>query len=224
MKTSALSDNQQFQNMYIGLPLLLTSSGKNTLFACIVIAMLWVAAAQESIAGDVRSNFTILDSLTQTAARQLCATLTVQGDSIVCSIKEHPAGWLVTARLAEYCPKIHLRTPTVSTGTLGITSFGVRYERLSEYDDSLRRICAVAFAGTFIRQSGEVTAFPATTITHSDVIALSDVTSAEAGGYDFSRGAIPARESGFMSDIVEPLVIISTAALTVLLLFTVRSQ
>lgn len=224
MKTSLFSASPQFRTLYGGRAMLLVSSGKITSFMCILVAMLVLAAAQNSTAEEVRTNFTILDSLTKAAIQQLCAASGVESDSIVCSVKEHAAEWLVTARLAEYCPKIHLRAPTPSTGTLGITSFGVRYERLTAYDDSLRRICTVAFAGTFIRKSGELAAFPATTVSHADIIAISDITSAESGGYDFSRGAIPQRDSGFMKDIIEPLVIVSTAALTVLLLFTVRSQ
>lgn len=208
--------------------LFLIFSGKNTSFVVIAVAMLWFLPWQKSTAGEAPSNIAVLDSLTQVAARQLCGA-DFGRDSLDISLQHHAAAWLVAARITEHCPKIRLKihaehSALYSAGTLGITSFGVRYERLPDSNDSLRRICTVAFAGTFTRPSGELAALPATTAIRADIIAESDVTAAESGGYDFSRAAVPPPQGGFISEILEPLVIVSTAALTVLLLFSVRSQ
>ncbi|MCC6845407.1 MAG: hypothetical protein LC116_02320 [Bacteroidetes bacterium] len=187
-------------------------------FSLLFIALLvphFVVCAQ------ISSNFTILDSLTRIAAERICA---VAGNNTTITVKEHNAAWLLRTRLAESCTNFRLSQSDTASCVVGFTMFGIQYERLPDATDSLRRTCKVAVAGTYIRTDGISASLSSNMYSYRDTIGASDVATAEFGGYDFTRAAVPPAPSSLFYDIIEPFTIITTAALTVLLLFSVRSQ
>lgn len=188
--------------------------------AAMILGAVLLLLSGRAWAGETPTNLVVLDSLARVAAGQVCAALPADGAAV--SLREHRAAWLVRARLAERCPKAQRQGD--SSGSVGVTAFGVRYERLPDADDSLRRICTVALAGTYPAADGTVAALPDIFAAHEDVIAERDIAALEADGYDFARGILPPPPGSFIRDVIEPLTVVGAAALTVLLLFTVRSQ
>lgn len=189
----------------------------------IIFSLLFIAlsAPFSNVSAQISTNFTILDSLTHIVAERICA---VAGNSITVNIKEHNATWLLRTKLVEVCPNSRYSQSDTASCVVGFSTFGVHYERLSDADDSLRRICAAAVTGTYINSDGTLSVLPSNIYSYQDIIAESDVVRAESGSYDFTRAAVPPPPYRFLRDIVEPFVVITTAALTVFLLFSVRSQ
>jgi hypothetical protein len=62
-------------------------------------------------------------------------------------------------------------------------------------------------------------------VVRRDTVGADETPLLEASGYDFAKGVLPPRPSGgIWKKIVEPAVVLGAAVVTVILLFTVRSQ
>jgi hypothetical protein len=76
--------------------------------------------------------------------------------------------------------------------------------------------------------SGDYNITGNTVLTHSfnfayhDTVNVDSVTSLENAAYPFTRGKLPAEP--FFSGILEPVIAVGTAALAVILFFTIRSK
>ncbi len=181
----------------------------------IFLASLFAASAEN------KTNFAVLDSLIRETALKICWTT---GDNSSIYITNHNAAWLLRVRLAEECKGVLLTHLDTASITIGFAEFGVRYERLKESDDSLLRICTVAIAESSIDKSGRLTNISIAPQMYHDIIAEKDVVLIENGGYDFARAAIPPLPSSFFHEIIEPITVVAVAAITVFLLFTIRTQ
>lgn len=156
------------------------------------------------------------------------------GDSISLEVVAPDGAWLVLQELVAAAERrgvavlpggaVGVRSLTASVGGLG-----VRYLRTDE-PDSLERIVTVALNAVVPTGTGGPSEkgylvsrlFSATRI---DTVAASDTSYIESGGFAFSQGIPPDTASGgFWSKIVEPVVVIGSAAIMVILLFSVRSQ
>ena len=60
--------------------------------------------------------------------------------------------------------------------------------------------------------------------TLSELMAISEIDEIQLPGFTFCKGTIPQSKETFLSDIVQPIVYISTAILSTYLLFSVRSK
>lgn len=100
---------------------------------------------------------------------------------------------------------------------------GVEYQNYSESSDSLNRIITYQVKGNF--SNGDILlVIPEANFTFKDIISRYDLEILENKQLDFARGIIPNPNRNFFERVVEPIAIIATAALTVFLLFTLRTN
>ncbi len=100
---------------------------------------------------------------------------------------------------------------------------GVEYQNYSETSDSLNRIITYQVKGNFT--NGDISlVVPEANFTFKDTISRYDLEIIENKQLDFAHGAIPNPNKNFFERVVEPIAIIATAALTVFLLFTLRTN
>lgn len=155
-------------------------------------------------------NIALLDSLAGTFASSVHAT----ASRVVFS--DHPAAsrlrrFFYTRQADSSVPALHY----------DITDFGVRYTTYDRDADSLVR--TVSLWLTPVRTAAAPTAADYNAIVN-DTIARADIPFVESRQFEFARAPVPAPPSDFYSDIAEPLIVVSAAVITILLLFTVRSQ
>ena len=100
---------------------------------------------------------------------------------------------------------------------------GVFYTNHSESQDSIVRTVSYKFSG-FILSEKILTPLPDANYSYTDTIYRYDIEMLENKSVDFAHNSIPAPEQTFWESFIEPVAIIATAALTVFLLFTLRTQ
>jgi hypothetical protein len=109
---------------------------------------------------------------------------------------------------------------------LGVTQSGVLYQNArrtwflgSQQVD--RRVHLTVRAKVVERTSGVVLAARETTLSSTDTVYVSDVDALETPGIPATRGALPS--PGVFSSLVEPVVLVGSIAVAIVLLFSVRS-
>ncbi len=100
---------------------------------------------------------------------------------------------------------------------------GVEYKNYSESNDSLNRIVKYKIQGNY-SDGNIVVNSPEADYIFNDTISRNDIETLENKQLDFTRGVIPNPERTFFERFVEPVAIIATAALTVFLLFSLRTN
>lgn len=167
---------------------------------------------------DLRSNFSIMDSLCASAAQRFCAAL--PGGTYVTdlslTVTNHSASWLVRQHVLAAQNKAH--SGAVIACTVNIAECGVLYTSLPE-KDSLQRRCRVELRGI----AGLEVVSPVEYM-YVDTIARADVSRAEYPRHEAFTAALPAPQLTMWDEILEPLLVVGALATTVVLLFTVRSQ
>jgi hypothetical protein len=106
--------------------------------------------------------------------------------------------------------------------SVNIKKVNVEY-LLHEEDDSLSRRITVVIANTLEKKDGALLGFPEIDIQWNDNISRKDLPYIEKNPYPFAKGQIPEPEQTFFEKIAEPVIFISTAIVTIALLFSVRS-
>ncbi len=191
-------------------------------------AVVWMAAssalwAQESNLARLRlCAAAIADSVLQ--GRGL-------NDTLQLHVAAHPADWLLQEATLEVAQRrgVTVRPWTDDAEpviTLAITAIGVEY-RPTDDDDSLERVARIEVSASMPDMATD----GATMLARSFSAALLDTFDADrrqdlgTSGYEFARAAMnDAPKRGFWDSIVEPLVVLGSAVVMVVLLFTVRSQ
>ena len=100
---------------------------------------------------------------------------------------------------------------------------GVEYQNYSESNDSLKRIIKYRIQGNY-SDGNTIVNIPEADYIFNDIISRNNINILENKQLDFTRGVIPNPEKTFFERFVEPVAIIATAALTVFLLFSLRTN
>lgn len=79
----------------------------------------------------------------------------------------------------------------------------------------------ISIAGNFTLVASSYNYFPFT-FSFSDTISVGEIPALENESFPFSQGNIPAEP--FLSSLIEPAIVLSTAAVSVILFFTIRSK
>jgi hypothetical protein len=114
--------------------------------------------------------------------------------------------------------------PSTDNGiALRITKAGTQYQRYEPSQDTVYR--EIEFAGTWmLRGANAAMSVHSTEVHYKGLIARQDIEKAQNPEYAFCKAPVPAIQQGVASDILEPIIAITAAALTVFLLFSVRTQ
>jgi hypothetical protein len=174
------------------------------------------------------SNFDILDSLSKKAANEIIIRLDYnRTDSMIVSFTQHPASWLIEQHLLNKGKDAGKRFFThhkekQSLLTVNIKKMIVEYD-LHQNNDSLFRNITLIISQTLEKPNGILLGLREINICWKDEIGRDDIQYAESSPYPFARGTVPEPERTFFEKIAEPVIFISTAIITIALLFSVRS-
>jgi hypothetical protein len=108
--------------------------------------------------------------------------------------------------------------------TTRLTDCAVRYFRCDHDDNFLTREVSIILTATLERSDGEIIPLPRITASVRDTIARRVVSTLESRNYDFTTGSVPEPVDAFWSTVLEPVIVVGSAIITLILLFTVRTQ
>jgi hypothetical protein len=146
-------------------------------------------------------------------------------DSAALSVSPHSAAWLVKQELvsSESIRFFEENSTQKYRLEVQIQDCAVRYFLTNDSSDSLVREGQILTKG-IVHAFGSLIPIPQFSAVYRDTIARNDVALVEIPSYPFTKPPIPERSKGLLSEIAEPVLLIAAAAITVILLFTVRSQ
>ncbi len=176
------------------------------------------------------TNLDVLDSLAGKAASMISGQLLKTGsDKFSISIKPAGSAWIIENPLVGALSAAGARLYTASDTSkqiilldLSITKLGVSYLSDNNEDDTLIREFRLEASGKLLK-SGEYLPLGAISLSCSDRIGRSDVSSVENPAWDFTRGVVPDNKGWFYQNILEPVIVVGSVAVAIVLLFTVRS-
>lgn len=177
-------------------------------------------------AGIPKSNYVVLDSLSRSAGTNLTTFLYKYSiDSCGLALSAHPAAWLLRQEFVSL-DKVHFYEGNPNGQQrvdVQIEDCAVRYYLYNESADSLIREGQVITRGV-LHKSGSLIDIPQFSSVIRDTIAKRDIAIVEIPAYPFTKSLVPEQPKGFFGEVAEPILFVAAAAVTVLLLFTVRSQ
>jgi hypothetical protein len=199
---------------------------------CIVaLALSWIAV--QGIAQEISEPPTNLQIFRSLGARIAGLSLAEvrQGDSSTVQLTVLPreTGWVIEDAVVGALIRQNFKTVDVNgayRAEFGILELRVGYENVRR--DGLfgprivdRTVRVSLHSKLFDQRSGTVVFSRDMTEEHRDTVLVSGVERLESVALPATRGQLP--PEGFFSTIAEPIVVLGTVAVAVILLFTVRS-
>jgi hypothetical protein len=190
---------------------------------CSIIVVLAAVLAVAAHAQDVEPTQRVLERLLVRAGEEICSRA---GDSNVrFTVSQHPdAPWIATM----------LRDPANSRGCLSQIVDSTASAQLvivcrdvqttyanAQHQDTVVRSVVVDVAA-IQRENGSQ--FHAVRLVDTTHVARTEVPMLDSQQHMATHGVVPARPTTLWEDIAQPVVFIAAAVVTVVLLFTVRSQ
>jgi len=105
---------------------------------------------------------------------------------------------------------------------LNVKDFSVEYFELKSED--LQRKISLDFVVFLEEKDGDIKILNKQEFTYSDTISNNDLELIENSNYPFTKGKFPTKNKSIFDEIIEPVVIVSAAIISVVLFFTVRSN
>ncbi|TAL67900.1 MAG: hypothetical protein EPN82_12510 [Bacteroidetes bacterium] len=177
-----------------------------------------------------KSNYEIIDSLFQSYTDLFSGNQVLhKGETVKVEITSHPARWLLYDKLIriiinDSCFISNDTTKNINhTYEININNVTVNYLNSKDFTDSLEREINVDISGVR-RNDGKIEPLEEFKSKFSDRIGREDAESVNSKQYDFASSAIPMEEKTFFEEIVQPVILISSTIVAVVLLFTVRSN
>jgi len=200
---------------------------KITAYILLIITTV-ILSTFNSKSSELLSNFDILDSLSKKAAIEIIHRLEQNhADSLIIEFAQHNGTWIIEQHLlkaGKISGKLFFthHQNKLSLLTVNIKEMNVGYS-LHKNDDSLSRKINLVIANTLEKQNGILYGLPEINLVWKDDISRDDLLFVENSPYPFTKGKIPEPERTFFEKIAEPVIFISTAIVTIALLFSVRS-
>ncbi len=179
-----------------------------------------------------KTNFFIIDSLAVRSADSLCKIIGSKNiDKLALIISDHPAKLFLKKRITncltiEQVDIYDKKAEIDSTGKIEIwiDSIGVNYYKTAGDKKNLKREIFVQFSAALTDISGKVINLPLHTGTYSDNIPRALLKQVEASPYEFAQNKAPEEEHSFFDSILEPAIVVTSAIVVIIILFTVRSN
>jgi nitrogen regulatory protein PII-like uncharacterized protein len=199
------------------------------------IIILFLAVQMRLLAGDnsiPKSNFIILDSLSSLAVKDFCNYIKKkQIDTACIRITPHPAKWLILNKIIsegktnklQFLNADSTKKYNFTMLEISIKDLSVKYSLYSDRD-SLYRELNVNICGNMKNGNGTLEVIPDFKVIYFDKISRNDIDYVKSIQYDFANSQVPPVERTFFEEVTEPIILVASAAVTVLLLFTVRSK
>jgi hypothetical protein len=195
-----------------------------------IFAALLYMSVYISVAQTVPSNFDVLDSLIKLNAEDIVKDIDERGiDSFTLEIHEHPADWLLRQHVVSSAAARDIKI-TESDSMPGrpivkpaIKNIKIEYANLAGDDDRVSRRISSSVSAIISGQGG-LSDLPSEVYSRSDTLIRAQARLAAETPYGFAKGEIPNPPESFFDKYIVPVVVVSSAAVTAFLLFTVRSK
>jgi hypothetical protein len=180
-----------------------------------------------------QKNGLILDSLTKEISKSLIDFYTfLTGKNIVIKINDLPASSLIINQILINNKSVGMiiHKPDDSASSLYsklelfVKDYSVNYYIYPKNNDSLIRQFNISIESSIIGKiASDTNAVRTNKISYTDTISRQDIPYIENPEYKFAYMPLPKPQRTFWQDITQPVLIITTAIITIILLFTVRS-
>lgn len=172
------------------------------------------------------TNILVLDSLANRTAQLIVPALRNSiADSVTIAISPHQADYLIKDALFNKLGSgIIISEHARNKCSVSILDLSIKYSNNQNSTDSLIREAACSVNSSITTANGRILPLPEIRFKFRDTIARSSVGTLENTSLPFTQSQIPPLESSFWDEIAEPVIYVSSAALTVFLLFSVRSN
>lgn len=175
------------------------------------------------------NNFDILDSLIKSQAEKIISEIDSKGiKKIYIDIQNHHALWLVKQGMIESLHKhnIEIYDKAIENGItlhINIKKAELVFENNENSNDSLNRFVKVELSGNIVYDDGKTELISNEISIYNDNIHRDNIDLIKSE-YDFANSPIPEKPKTFFEEVAEPIIIVTTAIITVVLLFTIRSS
>lgn len=172
---------------------------------------------------------TNLDLVRECALSLTDSALTLATVPTLCySVAPHPAAWLIEESVVKTAEQKGMKLRDCSSGVPAIksafTELIILYRNGTE-PETIARECRITVAVMVAPTGAEPQRQREFTAIRHDTVAVSAVPLIEQPGYDYLRGvSIAPPNSNFWDRVMEPAIVLGAAAVSVILLFTVRSN
>ena len=172
------------------------------------------------------TNILVLDSLANRTAERIVPTLRNSVfDSVTIVITPHLANYLIRDALFNKLGSgIIISEHSRNKCSVSILDLSIKYSNNPNSTDSLIREATCSVNSSITTANGRIFPLPEIRLNFRDTISRSKVGTLENTALPFTQSQIPPLESSFWDEIAEPVIYVSSAALTVFLLFSVRSN
>ncbi|MBM2813296.1 MAG: hypothetical protein HW421_58 [Ignavibacteria bacterium] len=182
----------------------------------------------------IKSNNEIIESLFEKFAQHLnLALVPTNGDSIILNITGSDAVSILKQKIITdsnlkkiiFIEKSSLKNPNqlVSISVI-LNNFGVEYLQDSTDTDKIIRKCFLTINANITNKEGLIRSLPNFSSFVIDTLFHWQIHAAESNAYPFARAPLPDKKGSMWNKIIEPVVIVASAAATVLIFFYVRSK
>jgi len=178
-----------------------------------------------------KSNISIVENELYMASQLIFKQLAeMDADTVFTNIKTLEPDRYFNSVLLKYADSIGMfvfideitggKTPFLDIKTDIKTSYAV-YE---EDDDSLYRRIEINYSGSIRTKAGRLLPLDVRNFIYEDKISGNSAVIHNETDFEFAKNTIPEQPETFWDDIAKPIAIIGAAAVTVFLLFTLRSN
>lgn len=172
----------------------------------------WVLLCHLALSAQVPTNFALLDSLAREASISLLKVY--RCDSVTIVPAESVARWLIAEKLLSSGVVVRTTAPC----SLAIADCAVRYQLHPSDAEHIVRTVRVE-----LRLLTPETAL-STAQSYTDTLARSDLVQVEMPRSELTSAPVPPPPRSLWDDILEPAIVVVSAAVTLLLLFTARTR
>lgn len=176
-----------------------------------------------------KENIELLDSVARLCTDSLIHDIHAAPPHTI-TLSQHPAAERLQHMIARHTTlPVQITSSAITNQSSAVLhvfvgDYAIRYYLHTGDTDSLVREARLWLAAMATATTGSHQHHPQYTASLRDTIARSDIPFVESRQYAYARAPVPDTPPGLYSDVVEPLLIISSAIITTILLFTVRSQ
>jgi hypothetical protein len=175
----------------------------------------------------VKINYQIFDSLAENFSKNIFEeTISGKYDSINFHINDIPQNILITRNFTGICLDNNLgifqSESKLLTHKIDVIRFELNYLLYDNSADSLIR--EINLEALITGENSKFGSFKQFKYIYSDTISRIDIPLIQSSSLPYTVSAIPERNKTFYEKALEPFILVSSAILTVLILFSVRTN
>lgn len=177
-----------------------------------------------------QSNMQILDSLIALSTNNICRILNSKAiNEAIVKFSNNSSTWLIKQNLLKSAENNHLKFYTkqpnknLTVVEINIKECSIEYKPIETTNDSLKRLGNINLLGIITNIDGSMTKIKSNKYSYQDKVSRNNLVYINNSDYKFLNPKVPDKTIKFWEKIAEPLIVVSSAILVVILFFTVRS-